>query len=152
MTDKDRLFMEVALEEADLAVIHGDVPIGAVCVYENEVISRRHNEKELQRDPLAHAEYLAISDAIKALGTMYLSEVTLYSTLEPCPMCAGALVLARCDRLVFGAFDPKAGAASTLYNLCCDPRLNFEVEVTSGVLEQSCAEKLSTFFLKLRSS
>ena len=152
MQNDHEYFMKIALQEADLALEHADVPIGAVCVYNDEVVSRRHNEKELAKDATAHAELLALHDASRALGKLYLTDVTLYSTLEPCPMCAGALILTRCKRIVFGAFDPKAGAASSLYNLCCDPRLNFEVQVISGILEQSCSERLTTFFKQLRDS
>ncbi len=144
--------MEIALLEADLALEHGDVPIGALCVYDDQIVAQRHNEKELRQDATAHAEILALRDASAKLGKLYLEDVTLYSTLEPCPMCAGSLILTRCTRVAFGAFDPKAGATSSLYNLCCDPRLNFEVEVVSGVLEQRCAERLTSFFSQLRSS
>ena len=152
MATDHEYFMEIALQEADLALKHGDVPIGALCVYNNQIVSQRHNEKEMKQDATAHAEILALRDASAKLGRLYLEGVTLYSTLEPCPMCAGSLVLTRCTRVVFGAFDLKGGATSSLYNLCCDPRLNFEVDVVSGILEQNCAIKLSTFFSQLRSS
>ena len=119
--------MGLALEQARAALAHGDVPVGAVVLVDGKVIAARHNERELSGDPTAHAEVLALRDAAAALGGWRLSAATLVVTLEPCPMCAGALVAARVGRLVFGAFDPRAGACGTLYNLCCDPRLNHEL-------------------------
>ena len=119
--------MRLALDEAGAAVAHGDVPIGAVALVDGRVIASRHNERELRQDPTAHAEILALRDAAEALGTWRLSAVTLVVTLEPCPMCAGALVASRTGRLVFGAADPKAGACGSLYQLCGDPRLNHEL-------------------------
>ena len=142
--------MEVALEEAAAASAHGDVPIGAVVIAEGAVIARRHNERELTGDPTAHAEILALRDAAAALGTWRLDAATLVVTLEPCPMCAGALVAARVGRLVFGAADPKAGACGSLYNLCADPRLNHELPVEPGVAADRCAELLTTFFAARR--
>src|SRR5688500_13110504 len=121
--------MGLALDEAAAAAAHGDVPIGAVVVAGGAVIARRHNERELRQDPTAHAEILALADASNALGSWRLTETTLLVTLEPCPMCAGALVAARLGRVVFGAPDLKAGACGSLYNLCSDPRLNHEVAV-----------------------
>ena len=138
--------MAVALEEAALAPAHGDVPVGAVVLSGDEVVARRHNERELRRDPTAHAELLALRDAATALGGWRLDAVTVFVTLEPCPMCAGALVAARVARLVFGATDAKAGACGSLYNLCVDPRLNHEVAVTPGVLDQRAAQLLREFF------
>jgi tRNA(adenine34) deaminase len=149
VTDEEA--MELALAEATLAVAHGDVPVGAVALAGDRVVARRHNERERAGDPTAHAELLAIQDTAAALGTWRLSEVTLVVTLEPCIMCAGALVAARLGRLVFGAADPKAGACGSLYNLCCDPRLNHEFPVTSGVLADRCAELLTSFFAERRS-
>lgn len=148
MTDDEA--MQAALEEAAAAPAHGDVPVGAVAVVGGEVLSRRHNERELGSDPLAHAELLALADAARALGTWRLDAVTLVVTLEPCPMCAGALVAARVARLVFGAADPKAGACGSLYNLCADPRLNHAVDVTPGVLADRAAALLTAFFADRR--
>ena len=138
--------MALALAEAEAAVAHGDVPVGAVAIAGGQVIAGRHNERELRRDPTAHAELLALSDAAAALGTWRLGEVTLVVTLEPCPMCAGALVAARVGRLVFGATDPKAGACGSLYNLCADPRLNHELPIRGGVLADRSAALLGDFF------
>jgi tRNA(adenine34) deaminase len=142
--------MALALDEARLAVAHRDVPVGAVALVDGELVARRHNERELQGDPTAHAELLVLRDAAERLRSWRLSAVTLVVTLEPCPMCAGALVNARVGRLVFGAFDPKAGAAGTLYNLCRDPRLNHELPVTSGVLAGDSAALLQEFFAAAR--
>ena len=143
--------MALALAEARAALAHGDVPIGAVALVNGEVVARRHNERELTGDPTAHAELLALRDAATALGRWRLDDVTLIVTLEPCAMCAGALVNARVARVVFGAPDPKAGAVGSLYNLCVDPRLNHEVEVQHGVLAEESAALLQTFFSDLRS-
>jgi tRNA(adenine34) deaminase len=142
----DEEAMEVALEEARQAPAHGDVPVGAVALAGGSIIARRHNEREVNGDPTAHAELLALRDAAAVLGTWRLGEVTLVVTLEPCPMCAGALVNARVGRLVFGTPDPKAGACGSLYNVCADPRLNHEVPVTPGVKREECSALLSTFF------
>ncbi|PZS19962.1 MAG: tRNA-specific adenosine deaminase [Acidimicrobiales bacterium] len=142
--------MALALIEARAALAHGDVPVGAVAVAGGILVSRRHNERQLQGDPTAHAEMLALRDAAVALGRWRLPEVTLVTTLEPCPMCAGALVAARVSRLVFGAADPKAGACGSLYNLCADPRLNHEVEVVPGVRSESSARLLDDFFAERR--
>jgi tRNA(adenine34) deaminase len=139
--------MVLALAEADAAAAAGDVPVGAVVLGpDGEILARRHNERELRQDPVAHAELLAVQDAAAALGRWRLSGCTVVVTLEPCPMCAGALVAARVGRVVFGATDPKAGATGTLYNLCADPRLNHEVEVVAGVRGDECAAQLSAFF------
>ena len=119
---------------------------GAVALVEDKVIARRHNEREQRGDPTAHAEVLALQDAAAAIGSWRLDAVTLVVTLEPCPMCAGALVAGRVGRLVFGAADPKAGACGSLYNLCVDPRLNHEVAVTRGVRAEEAAELLENFF------
>jgi tRNA(adenine34) deaminase len=143
-TDAD--VMAVALEEAALAPEHDDVPVGAVVVVAGQVVARRHNERELRSDPTAHAEILALRDAAGGLGTWRLDDATLVVTLEPCAMCAGAAVLARVRRLVFAAFDPKAGACGTLYNLCVDPRLNHELEVSSGVGAEASGALLRDFF------
>ncbi len=138
--------MARAIEEATAATAHGDVPVGAVALLGKRVIAVRHNERELRGDPTAHAEILTLSDAAAALGTWRLSEVTLVVTLEPCAMCAGALVAARVGRLVFGSSDPKAGACGSLYNLCADPRLNHELPVTAGVRADEASALLSSFF------
>ena len=142
--------MSLALAEAQAALAHGDVPVGAVTLVDGRLVAARHNERELTGDPTAHAEILALRDTAIALGGWRLTGVTLVVTLEPCPMCAGALVAARVDRLVFGAFDPRAGACGTLYNLCCDPRLNHEVPITSGVRAEECATLLTSFFTEKR--
>jgi tRNA(adenine34) deaminase len=144
LNDEDA--MRVALEEAAEAAAHGEVPVGAVVLVDGQVVARRHNEREARQDPTAHAELLALADAAASLGSWRLTEATLVVTLEPCPMCAGALVNARVGRLVFGAPDPKAGACGSLYNLCCDPRLNHELAVTPGVLEVQGAAVLAAFF------
>jgi len=142
--------MTLALEEAEAALAHGDVPIGAVALANGEVIARRHNERELESDPTAHAELLALRDAAEVLGRWRLDDVTLVVTLEPCAMCAGALVNARLARVVFGAPDLKAGAVGSLYNLCVDPRLNHEVEVQHDVMAEESAALLQKFFADLR--
>jgi tRNA(adenine34) deaminase len=142
----DLAAMRLALAEAEQALTHGDVPVGAVAVVDGQVVSVRHNERELRLDPTAHAEILALRDAAAALGTWRLGEVTLVVTLEPCAMCAGALVAGRVGRLVFGAADPKAGACGTLYQLCTDPRLNHELPVRGGVLADACGAVLEEFF------
>jgi tRNA(adenine34) deaminase len=138
--------MGLALEEATAAAAHGDVPVGAVVLRDGEVIAQRHNERELTGDPSAHAEILALRDAAVVVGSWRLSGTTLVVTLEPCPMCAGALVAARVDQVVFGAADPKAGACGSLYNLCVDPRLNHELEVVPGVRAEEAAALLTGFF------
>lgn len=141
-----------ALVEATLAIDHGDVPVGAIALVAGQVIASRHNERELTGDPTAHAEILALADAAAELGSWRLSEVTLVVTLEPCPMCAGALVASRLGRVVFGAADPKAGACGSLYNLCADPRLNHEVPITAGVRADEAAALLTGFFDSMRGS
>ena len=142
--------MGFALAEARAAAAAGEVPVGAVALVGGRVVAARHNERERTGDPTAHAEMLALRDAAGAVGGWRLNEVTLVVTLEPCPMCAGALVAARLGRLVFGATDPRAGACGTLYNLCADPRLNHEVPVTEGVLGAECGALLSSFFADRR--
>jgi tRNA(adenine34) deaminase len=142
--------MGVALEEATAAAGHGDVPIGAVALIDGEVVARRHNEREATNDPTAHAELLCLRDAAAARGTWRLDGLTLVVTLEPCPMCAGALWAARVARVVYAAADPKAGATGSLYNLCADPRLNHEVEVVHGVRADEAAALLQAFFAERR--
>jgi tRNA(adenine34) deaminase len=148
MTDEEA--MAFAVEEAEGAAATGEVPVGAIVVAQDQIIGRAHNRRETDSDPTAHAEILALRAAASALGTWRLSDATLYVTLEPCPMCAGALVAARVARLVFGATDPKAGACGSLYNLCVDPRLNHELPVTAGVLAEQCGNLLSAFFEQRR--
>ncbi len=139
--------MGMALDEARRAPGHADVPVGAVVLVDGDMVARRHNERETQGDPTAHAEVLALRDAAAVLGTGWrLEGATLVVTLEPCPMCAGALVAARVARVVFGATDPRAGACGSLYNLCADPRLNHEVAVVPGVRAGECAALLVAFF------
>lgn len=142
--------MGLALDEAAQAVTHGDVPVGAVVLRDGEVIAQRHNEREHTGDPTAHAELLALRDAADVLGGWRLDGTTLVVTLEPCPMCAGALLAARVDRVVFGAHDPKAGACGSLYNLCVDPRLNHEAEVVAGIRADESTALLSGFFAEQR--
>jgi tRNA(adenine34) deaminase len=143
--------MALALEEADRAAEAGEVPVGAVILdADGNVIARRHNEREERRDPLAHAELLAIADAARVIGDWRLVGTTMVVTLEPCPMCAGALVNARVGRVVFGATDPKAGACGTLYDICTDPRLNHELEVVGGVRADECGQVLKAFFAARR--
>jgi len=145
-----RRWMEAALREAEQAFAEGEVPVGAVVVKDDRIVGRGHNRVEQLKDPTAHAEMLAITAACATLDTKYLRGCTLYVTLEPCPMCAGAIVWARLDRVVFGAFDEKAGAASTLYNILQDPRLNHRVEVISGVEAERAAALLQRFFRERR--
>ena len=147
----DRAAMAIALEEARAAVEHGDVPVGAVVLGPSGVVlARRHNERELQGDPTAHAEILALRDAARNLGAWRLDEASLIVTLEPCPMCAGAAWAARLGRLVFGAADPRAGATGSLYNLCADPRLNHELPVQGGIEAEAAGVLLTAFFAERR--
>jgi tRNA(adenine34) deaminase len=147
----DERFMRIALGEASSAAEAGDVPVGAVVVHENRVIGRGANQRERLNDPTAHAEMIALTAASAHLESWRLEGCTLYVTLEPCAMCAGAIVLARVDRVVFGATDPKAGACISLYNIPTDERLNHRVEVASGVLADECGAVLSDFFARQRS-
>jgi tRNA(adenine34) deaminase len=142
--------MALALAEARQAAEAGEVPVGAVILRQGDVIATGHNERESSGDPTAHAEILALRAAAATVGDWRLADLTLVVTLEPCPMCAGALVAARMRRVVFGASDPRAGACGTLYNLCADPRLNHEVEVTAGVAAEACGALLSSFFAEKR--
>ncbi|WP_420455395.1 tRNA adenosine(34) deaminase TadA [Rubrivirga sp.] len=146
LLDPDRRWMRLALMEAERAFEAGEVPVGAVVVKGGQVVGRGHNQVERLADPTAHAEMLAVSAACQTLGTKVLGGCTLYVTLEPCPMCAGALVWARIDRLVFGALDEKAGAVSTLYDIPGDRRLNHQIETVSGVEAEASADLLRTFF------
>lgn len=142
--------MTLAIAEAKLALEHDDVPVGALVVIDGEVVASEHNERELQGDPTAHAEILALRAAANAVGSSRLDGATLVSTLEPCPMCAGAALMARVSRVVFGAEDMKTGALGSLYNLGADPRLPHEFEVRPRVLLEECAELVTTFFASRR--
>lgn len=147
-----RIWMDDALVEAQAAEAHGDVPVGALVVHRGEVIARAHNERELRQDPTAHAEMLALRAAARALGSWRVEDCVLYVTLEPCAMCAGALVLARLPLLVFGAPDPKAGAVGSLMDIARDDRLNHRVEVVAGIREQQCGDLLRRFFHRRRAA
>lgn len=146
----DDVFMRAALREAAAALETDDVPIGAVVVCRGQIIARGCNQKERMTDPTAHAEMVALTSAAAAVGDWRLGHCSLYVTLEPCVMCAGAMVLSRLGRLVFGAADPKAGACGSVYNLVQDPRSNHQVAVESGVLELECAALLRKFFARQR--
>ena len=143
---KDEYFMRLALREAERAAEHGDVPIGAVVTLDGEVIAAAGNERELRKSPVAHAEIIAIEQAAAYMKSWRLLNTVLYVTLEPCPMCAGAIVQARIPHLVYGATDEKAGAAGTLYNVCQDARLNHCLDITTGVLADESAALLRRFF------
>ena len=149
-TECDNKHMKLAIEQAGIAQENGDVPIGAVIVFENQIIGRAYNQREQLQDPTAHAEIIALTQAAAALENWHLNGCTMYVTLEPCPMCAGALVLARLDRLVFGCDDPKTGACGSLYDIVRDNRLNHRLAVTSGVLADECSKLLQDFFQKKR--
>ncbi|OUM98572.1 MAG: tRNA-specific adenosine deaminase [Firmicutes bacterium ZCTH02-B6] len=142
--------MRAALAEAEAAAAKGEIPIGAVIVRAGELVASGHNLRETERDPTGHAEVVAIRRAAERLGAWRLTGATLYVTIEPCAMCAGALVLARIERLVYGAADPKAGACGTLWNLVQDPRLNHRLAVTAGVMEDECRAVIQGFFRRLR--
>ncbi len=147
---RDEYFMRLALREAERAIEHEDVPIGAVLVIGGEVLGAAHNERELREDPTAHAEVLAMRQAAAALGSWRLLESVLYVTLEPCAMCAGAIVLGRVPRVVYGAADPKAGAAGSVLDVLGEPRLNHRPEVSGGLLAEQCALLLTDFFATRR--
>lgn len=144
-------FMRLAYREAEQALAEDEVPVGAVVVYEERVVAAAHNQREQLRDPTAHAEMIAITQAAGALESWRLDECQLYVTLEPCPMCAGAVVQARIPWVIYGAADPKAGAVHTLYQLLADPRLNHRCQTVSGVLAGECGAILSRFFHRQRS-
>jgi tRNA(adenine34) deaminase len=147
----DEHFMRLALREAELASAHGDVPIGAVVERDGELIAATHNERELRQDPTAHAEVLALREAARVLGSWRVLDATIYVTLEPCAMCAGAIVLARVGRVVFGADDPKAGACGSVLDVLAEERLNHRPEVLAGPLREECGELLRSFFASRRS-
>lgn len=146
----DEQFMRMAIDQARIAEDNGDVPIGAVIVHEGQIIAKAYNQREQLNDPTAHAEIIALTQASAALESWRLQGCTIYVTLEPCCMCAGALVLARIDRLVYGCDDPKTGAVKSLYNIVQDERLNHIVEVTNDVLASDCTHLLQNFFSRRR--
>jgi tRNA(adenine34) deaminase len=152
LVDSDERYMRKAIDAAMIAEENGDVPIGAVIVYQNQVIGRAWNQREQLNDPTAHAEIIALTQAASYIGSWRLHGCTIYVTLEPCPMCAGALVLGRLDRLVYGCPDPKTGACGSLYDIVRDERLNHRLEVTSGVLADDCTALLQAFFRARRGS
>jgi tRNA(adenine34) deaminase len=145
-----RHYMNLAYQEAQAAMEENEVPVGAVIVHENRVVATGHNQRERLRDPTAHAEMIAITQAAATLNSWRLEDCTLYVTLEPCPMCAGAIIQARVPRVVFGAFDPKAGAAGSLYNLLDDARFNHRAEVIAGLEAERCGGILTEFFRRQR--
>ena len=147
---RDEWFMRLALREAERALEHEDVPIGAVVVHEGEVVGAGHNERELREDPTAHAEVIAIREAARALGSWRLLDTVLYVTLEPCAMCAGAIVLGRIPRVVYGTADPKAGAAGSVLDVLGEPRLNHRPDVAGGLLADDSAALLRAFFRSRR--
>jgi len=150
LTKLDQRFMKTAIESARIAEENGDVPIGCVIIHRDKIIAKAYNQRQQLQDPTAHAEIIALTQAAAAMGTWRLLGCTAYVTMEPCPMCAGALVLARMDRLVYGCDDPKAGACGSLYNIVQDVRLNHRLEVTSGLLAEDCGRQLQKFFAKRR--
>jgi tRNA(adenine34) deaminase len=143
---RDEYFMRLALREAERALAHDDVPIGAVVVHDGEVIGSGHNEREVREDPTAHAETIALREAARALRTWRLLDCMMYVTLEPCAMCAGAIVLARLPRVIYGAADPKAGAAGSVLDVLGEPRLNHSPDVAGGLLAADSADLLRAFF------
>ena len=146
----DEPFMRLAVREAERALAHDDVPVGAVVVVDGEVIGAGHNERELQQDPTAHAEVIALREAARNLGTWRILDSTLYVTLEPCAMCAGAIVLGRVGRVVYGTADPKAGAAGSVMDVLAEPRFNHRPAVAGGLLQEECAALLVDFFAARR--
>ena len=152
MKNNDTNFMKEALKQAKIAFERNEVPIGALITFEDRIIARSYNQVELLKDATAHAEMIAITMAAGSLKSKWISECTLYVTVEPCVMCAGAIVLSRVKRLVFGALDPKGGAVRSLYNMLDDSRMNHHVLVEGGVLENSCREVIKDFFCCLRAA
>lgn len=152
-TEQQRIkeeWMRVAIEEAKKAEALAEVPIGAIVVHQGQVIGRGHNLRETTQNATTHAEMIAIQEACKAIGSWRLEETQLYVTLEPCPMCSGAMILSRVKEVYFGAYDPKGGTAGTLMNLLEDERFNHQADVEGGILEEECCELLSMFFRELR--
>ena len=150
LSRRDEYFMRLALREATRALQHDDIPVGAIVVHDGEVIGSGHNERELRCDPTAHAEVIALRDAARTLGSWRVLESVLYVTLEPCAMCAGAIVLARIPRVVFGTRDPKTGAAGSVLDVLAEPRLNHRPQVQAGLLAGECADLLRSFFASRR--
>jgi tRNA(adenine34) deaminase len=150
MVEMDKEFMAAAIAEAEKALAHDDVPVGAVVVHQGEVVGAAHNERERRQDPTAHAETLALQAAARRRGSWRLLDCVLYVTLEPCAMCAGAIVLGRIPRVVYGTTDPKAGAAGSVLDVLGEPRLNHRPEVAGGLLAAECAELLQAFFRSRR--
>jgi len=148
--EEDERYMRLAIDQAEIARENGDVPVGAVIVHEGRLIAKAYNQRQQLQDPTAHAEIIALTQAAEAVGNWHLHNCTIYVTLEPCAMCAGALVLARMDRLVYGCDDPKTGACGSLYNIVQDERLNHRVEITGGILQDRCSKVLQDFFQKRR--
>ena len=147
---EDIRLMKEALKEAEIAYFLQEIPVGAVIVYQNKIIAKAHNRKEELQDPTAHAEILVLQQAARYLGTWHLKDTTLYVTLEPCPMCAYAMIQARIKRLVFGATDPKVGAAGSVINILQNKRFNHQIEITSNILNKECGLILKKFFLERR--
>ncbi|HEY1567540.1 MAG TPA: tRNA adenosine(34) deaminase TadA [Solirubrobacteraceae bacterium] len=147
---RDEYFMRLALREAARAIEHDDTPVGAIVVHDGEVVGAGHNEREIRADPTAHAEMIALRAAAQALGSWRVLDSVLYVTLEPCAMCAGAIVLARVPRVVFGTTDPKAGASGSVLDVLAEPRLNHRPQVESGLLAQECGDLLRAFFASHR--
>lgn len=150
MENREEKWMRVTIEEALKAKEINEVPIGAVIVYRDEIIARAHNLRETKQNAVAHAELLAIEKACEVLGSWRLEDAELYVTLEPCPMCSGAIILSRIKKVIYGASDPKSGCAGTLMNLLQDERFNHQTEVQKGVLQDECSELLTTFFREIR--
>ena len=148
--NKDEIFMKMAIEEALKAEELGEVPIGAIIVYKDEVIARGYNLRETKQNALGHAEVIVIEEACKVIDSWRLEETTLYVTLEPCPMCAGAIIQSRIPRVVYGAKDPKAGCGGSIYNLLQEEQFNHRCDVETGVLEEECSRLLTNFFRALR--
>jgi len=148
--EDDEFYMKLAIQEAKKALKNNDVPIGAIIVNNGEIVSSGYNKVEKKGDSTAHAEMIAIKRAIKSIGYKHLNNCSLYVTLEPCPMCAGAIVLSRLKRLIYGASDPKSGACDSLYSITNDKRLNHRCIIKKGVLEEECSKLLSDFFRELR--
>jgi tRNA(adenine34) deaminase len=151
ITKEDEQYMRIAIDQAKIAEENGDVPIGAVIVHKNQIIAKAYNQREQLQDPTAHAEIIALTQAAAALENWHLNGCTMYVTLEPCPMCAGALVLSRVDKLVYGCDDPRTGAVKSLYTIVTDERLNHRLKVVSGVLADECTKQLQDFFQSRRS-
>lgn len=150
MNKLDEIYMREALKEAQKAFDKDEVPVGCVIVYEGKIIARAHNQVELLNDPTAHAEMIALTSAASFLNSKWLNDVSLYVTIEPCSMCAGALVLARIKNLIYGATDPKTGACGSILNIVNHKKLNHRIKVTKGILEEECAAILKEFFKKKR--